>query len=170
MGFRFKRSWSVVPGVRLNLGLRSGSISFGVRGLHYTIGTKGSQVTASLPGTGLSWVQKIKLPFRTAQTGRAGRPPHSGGAGQPPSYVQATRAGGPQTRVMNQVNSGTQMPPHSTLPRIQARTPVAGGTSGSAPGMHRRVFVPVWLVWGVLAVIAIAILCLAAAAIGQHLH
>jgi hypothetical protein len=160
MGLRFKRSWSVVPGVRLNLGLRSGSISFGVRGLHYTIGTKGSQVTASLPGTGLSWVQKIKLPFRTAQPGRAG---------QPPSYVQA--AGSSQTRVMNQVYPGTQMPPQSTPPSlIQAGTPVAGGTGGSAPGMHRQVFVPVWLVWGVLAVIAIAILCLAAATIGQHPH
>jgi len=40
MGLRFRRSWGVVPGVRLNLGLKSGSVSFGVRGLHYTVGDR----------------------------------------------------------------------------------------------------------------------------------
>jgi uncharacterized protein DUF4236 len=43
MGLRFRRSWSVVPGIRFNLGLKSGSLSFGTRGLHYTVGTSGSQ-------------------------------------------------------------------------------------------------------------------------------
>ena len=83
MGLRFRRSWGVFPGVRLNLGLKSGSVSFGVRGLHYTVGTRGSQVTAGLPGTGLFWTQKIKSPFGNAQ---------AGSASQPPSYLQPTTA------------------------------------------------------------------------------
>jgi len=45
MGLRFRRSWSVFPRVRLNLGLKSGSVSFGARGLHYTVGTTGSRIT-----------------------------------------------------------------------------------------------------------------------------
>lgn len=53
MGLGFRRSWGVLPGVRLNLGLKSGSVSFGMRGLHYTVGTRGQRVTVGLPGTGL---------------------------------------------------------------------------------------------------------------------
>src|SRR6478672_11907953 len=63
MGLRFRRSWSVVPGIRFNLGLKGGSVSFGTRGLHYTVGTSGSRVTAGIPGTGLFWTQKLKSPF-----------------------------------------------------------------------------------------------------------
>ena len=55
MGLGFRRSWGVLPGVRLNLGLKSGSVSFGMRGLHYTVGTRGQRVTVGLPGTGLFW-------------------------------------------------------------------------------------------------------------------
>jgi hypothetical protein len=57
MGLRFRRSWGVIPGVRFNLGLKSGSLSFGMRGLHYTVGTRGGRVTLGLPGTGLFWTQ-----------------------------------------------------------------------------------------------------------------
>src|SRR5262249_8125880 len=70
MGLRFRRSWSVIPGIRLNLGLKSGSVSFGMRGLHYTVGTKGSRVTVGLPGTGLFWTKKISSGFRPLQQPR----------------------------------------------------------------------------------------------------
>src|ERR1700733_8628231 len=63
MGLRFRRSWSLVPGIRVNLGLRSGSVSFGPRGLHYTVGTSGRRGTAGLPGTGLVWTQKLSSPW-----------------------------------------------------------------------------------------------------------
>ncbi len=53
--FRFRRSFKVVPGVRLNLGKRSLSTSFGVKGAHYTTGSAGRRFTAGLPGTGLSY-------------------------------------------------------------------------------------------------------------------
>jgi Protein of unknown function (DUF4236) len=57
MGFRFRRSVPLLPGVRLNLSGSGASVSLGPRGFHYTIGGKGTRVTAGIPGTGLSWTQ-----------------------------------------------------------------------------------------------------------------
>ncbi|MDN3273477.1 DUF4236 domain-containing protein [Frankia sp. RB7] len=55
MGFRFRRSFKVLPGVRLNVSSRGTSVSLGGRGFHYNIGPKGTRITAGIPGTGLSW-------------------------------------------------------------------------------------------------------------------
>jgi Protein of unknown function (DUF4236) len=55
MGFRFRRSVRILPGVKVNFSGSGASVSLGTRGLHYTIGPKGSRVTAGIPGTGLSW-------------------------------------------------------------------------------------------------------------------
>lgn len=57
MGFRFRRSIKLLPGVRLNLSGSGASVSLGPRGLHYTVGPKGTRVTAGIPGTGLSWTE-----------------------------------------------------------------------------------------------------------------
>jgi hypothetical protein len=57
MGFRFRRSVKILPGVRVNLSGSGASVSLGARGFHYTIGPKGTRVTAGIPGTGLSWTQ-----------------------------------------------------------------------------------------------------------------
>lgn len=57
MGFRFRRSISLIPGVRLNLSGSGASVSLRPRGLRYTIGPKGTRLTAGLPGTGVSWSQ-----------------------------------------------------------------------------------------------------------------
>src|SRR5262249_57169446 len=59
VGFRFRRTLGIIPGVRLNLGMKSGSVSFGTRGFHYTVGTRGERVTVGLPGSGLFWTKKI---------------------------------------------------------------------------------------------------------------
>jgi hypothetical protein len=55
MGFRFRRSIKLLPGVRVNLSGGGASVSVGPRGFHYTVGPKGTRVTAGIPGTGLSW-------------------------------------------------------------------------------------------------------------------
>lgn len=57
MGFRFRRSIRILPGVRVNLSGSGASVSLGARGFHYTIGPKGTRVTAGIPGTGLSWTE-----------------------------------------------------------------------------------------------------------------
>lgn len=59
MGWRFRRSIRLMPGVRVNLGRMRASLSVGPRGLTYNVGSKGSRVTVGLPGTGISYTQSI---------------------------------------------------------------------------------------------------------------
>ena len=60
MGLRFRKTITILPGVKLNLGKTGASISVGVKGLHANIHTSGKVTgTASLPGTGISY-QKSK--------------------------------------------------------------------------------------------------------------
>lgn len=57
MGLRFRRSMTLLPGVRLNFGLHSMSISTGVKGFRRTVSTTGRVTkTISIPGTGISYV------------------------------------------------------------------------------------------------------------------
>jgi hypothetical protein len=55
MGFRFRRSIRILPGLRLNIGKRGVSVSAGVRGAHVTVGHGQVRETVGLPGTGLSY-------------------------------------------------------------------------------------------------------------------
>jgi hypothetical protein len=57
MGFRFRRSVRLAPGLRLNVGLKSASVSTGIRGLSYTAGSAGRRITLGLPGSGLYWTK-----------------------------------------------------------------------------------------------------------------
>ncbi|XID96242.1 DUF4236 domain-containing protein [Paenibacillaceae bacterium WGS1546] len=56
MGLKFRKSIKIAPGVRLNVGKKSAGLSFGGKGLRYSLNTRtGGRVTASLPGAGLSY-------------------------------------------------------------------------------------------------------------------
>lgn len=55
MPLRFRRSIRILPGLRLNLGKRGVSTSFGIRGMHVTLGHGKVRETVGLPGTGLSY-------------------------------------------------------------------------------------------------------------------
>src|SRR5260221_11280088 len=55
MGFRFRRSIRILPGLRLNMGKRGVSASVGVRGAHVTVGHGKIRETVGVPGTGLSY-------------------------------------------------------------------------------------------------------------------
>lgn len=55
MGFRFRRTIKIIPGLRLNVGKRGVSASVGVRGAHVTVGKGGTRHTVGIPGTGASW-------------------------------------------------------------------------------------------------------------------
>ncbi|MCQ6280835.1 DUF4236 domain-containing protein [Bacillus sp. EB600] len=60
MGFRYRKSFKIAPGVRLNVGSKSSSISFGGWGMRYTINSKGKRTTSmGIPGTGLSYVTTL---------------------------------------------------------------------------------------------------------------
>jgi hypothetical protein len=60
MGFRFRRSIRVLPGVRVNFGKRGISTSIGVRGAHVTFGKTGTRTTVGLPGSGISYTHLDK--------------------------------------------------------------------------------------------------------------
>ena len=65
MSLRFYRRLHVLPGLRLNLGTRGASVSFGHRGAWYTVGRQRRRTaTLGWPGTGL----------RYTTTARAGAP------------------------------------------------------------------------------------------------
>jgi hypothetical protein len=55
MGFRFRRSIRILPGLRLNIGKRGMSTSIGGRGAHITVGHGQVRETAGLPGSGISF-------------------------------------------------------------------------------------------------------------------
>jgi len=59
MSFRFWRRVRIAPGVTLNLSKSGGSLSFGVRGAHFTVGPHGKRVTAGIPGTGLFYTSTL---------------------------------------------------------------------------------------------------------------
>ncbi|MEL6465491.1 MAG: DUF4236 domain-containing protein [Pseudomonadota bacterium] len=55
MGFGFRKSFKVAPGIKINTGKRGASISLGGKGLTTNISERGTRVTASIPKTGLSY-------------------------------------------------------------------------------------------------------------------
>jgi hypothetical protein len=60
MGFRFNRRIRIAPGIRLNVGTRSMSLSFGHRGCWYTTGAHGRRTaTLGFPGTGLRYTTTV---------------------------------------------------------------------------------------------------------------
>ena len=61
MGWRLRRSIKIMPGVRVNLGKRGTSISFGIRGLRTTVGNGRSTTTVGIPGTGLAFTTSRRI-------------------------------------------------------------------------------------------------------------
>ena len=59
MGWRFRKSFSPLPGVRITLSKSGISTSVGAGPVRATFGTRGSSVTAKIPGTGLSYRKGI---------------------------------------------------------------------------------------------------------------
>lgn len=58
MGWRFRKSFKIAPGVKLNLNKNSHSFTFGGKGAHYTINSKGKRTkTVGIPGTGISYTE-----------------------------------------------------------------------------------------------------------------
>ena len=54
-GLRFRKSWSILPGVKLNLSKTGVSTSLGGRGATVNVGTRSRSATIGIPGTGLSY-------------------------------------------------------------------------------------------------------------------
>ncbi|WP_336970761.1 DUF4236 domain-containing protein [Sphingobium aromaticiconvertens] len=65
MGFRFSKRISILPGVRINLSKSGASLSVGPRGASVTIGKQGVHGNVGIPGTGLSYRERLDKPSRT---------------------------------------------------------------------------------------------------------
>ena len=56
VGFNFRKSFKIAPGVKLNISKKGiSSISAGVKGARMNVGKRGTRTTVGLPGTGLSY-------------------------------------------------------------------------------------------------------------------
>jgi hypothetical protein len=63
MGFRFRKSIQLFPGVRLNISKSGTSYTIGPRrGGSINIGKRGTYVNASIPGTGISYRERLDRP------------------------------------------------------------------------------------------------------------
>ena len=56
MSWRFRKRKQIAPGLTLNLGKRSASLSAGPRGAKVNLGSRGMGATLTLLGTGLAYV------------------------------------------------------------------------------------------------------------------
>lgn len=70
MSWRFRKSISILPGIKINLNGKSASISVGKKGMHTTLNTKG-RITNSfgIPGTGLSYRTSHKVNLNNHSNG-----------------------------------------------------------------------------------------------------
>ena len=59
MSFRFRRTFSLLPGLRANITKTGASLSIGPRGAKLTVGSGGVRATAGLPGTGMFWSEQV---------------------------------------------------------------------------------------------------------------
>jgi hypothetical protein len=59
MGFRFRKSIKILPGIRLNLSRSGVSASVGKRGATVNLSDRGARGTVGAPGTGLSYSENL---------------------------------------------------------------------------------------------------------------
>jgi len=69
MAIRFRKTFKVAPGVKLNLGKRGASVRVGGKNAGFTTGSSGSTVSASIPKTGLGVSQRIGKSAKTKSSG-----------------------------------------------------------------------------------------------------
>lgn len=69
MGFRFRKSMKILPGIRLTFGKNSIGLSAGVPGARISLNSSGRVTTsAGIPGSGMHWTESTSM-----KKGRAGR-------------------------------------------------------------------------------------------------
>lgn len=123
MGFRFRRSVQLLPGVRLTFSRSGVSTTIGVRGAGVALGQRGAYAKVGLPGTGLSYDARLDRPVARQQPLSAVDPSTEGGLGPPgtepplpndaPSHSDAPWLG-PYERI------GSASVEHLTTPGLQA--------------------------------------------------
>jgi hypothetical protein len=70
MPLRFRRSLRLLPGVKLNIGKQSASLSVGGRGATLNFSKRGVTQTLGIPGTGISYQQRLGAAGGPSRTSR----------------------------------------------------------------------------------------------------
>jgi hypothetical protein len=87
MGWRFRQSFSPIPGVRVTLSPSGLSTSVGVGPFRVSVGSSGVRGSVSVPGTGLSYSTSL-LPGAERPSGGTARPgPATANPGRPPQQA-----------------------------------------------------------------------------------
>jgi hypothetical protein len=81
MGFRFRRSLRIAPGVRLNISRSGLSTTFGARGASVTVGKKGARGNLGIPGTGISYSAPLASMSKRGSRSPAGAAPSKQNSG-----------------------------------------------------------------------------------------
>jgi hypothetical protein len=81
MGFRFRKSLSIFPGVRLNISKSGISTSIGRPGATINVGNRGVRGTVGLPGSGLSYSDMLVTRRGKANAIDTSRLPETSGTG-----------------------------------------------------------------------------------------
>ena len=72
MGLRLRKSIKVAPGVKVNLNKKSAGVTFGGKGMHYSVNTSGKRTSSvGIPGTGVSYVSTSGGGSNRSQSGRS---------------------------------------------------------------------------------------------------
>src|SRR3546814_9908220 len=74
MGFRFSKRITLLPGVRMNISKSGASLSVGPRGASVTMGKRGVYGNVGIPGSGLSYRERLDKPSRPGRAPAAPRP------------------------------------------------------------------------------------------------
>lgn len=79
MGWRFRKSFKVFPGTRINLSRHGLSATIGISPISLNVGGAGAHLNLNIPGTGISYRQKltgvgVATPGSTDQPSEVGQP------------------------------------------------------------------------------------------------
>lgn len=73
MGFRYRKSINLGGGTRLNISKSGFGLSTGIKGFRVGVGPKGVRTTASIPGTGISYIKQSSFKKKKAAPPRKQR-------------------------------------------------------------------------------------------------
>jgi hypothetical protein len=84
MGFRFRKTIKLFPGVKLNLSKSGISTSIGGRGATINVGKHGTKATIGIPGTGISYTENLSKHANTVAPSEQQQPEPNGQSGNQP--------------------------------------------------------------------------------------
>ncbi len=142
MGLRFRKSIKIMPGVRVNLGKKSVGLSVGNKYGGFSMNSRsGARSRVSLPGTGLSYTQKIGSNHRSARTTTSQSRSSSSRSYSQPGYGnnRCRSCGAP-------VSSSSKFCANCGAPQTIAQVP----TTGTKKPFYKR-----WWFWVILVLLVL---------------